>query len=133
MNKVKQIKTCIQIWDSRLQRYESAMRAKREAFEESEKDYQKAMDEVHELKIKGDEDILLINEEIKSQAFTIAQVNKLINKESEIRNNIRIKKMEAAEKEKKIDLSRKVFEESKIDVSNAVKKVEKYTILSETI
>lgn len=133
MDEITQIKNCMTIWDSRLRRFESTMRNKRKVFNDRELEYKESVSLAEEVEVLGKKQIEDINKSLTKNVSTMKDLMLTMNNEKKIIKNIEEKKDNIYNCQKSLKDAESEFSESKKDVSKALKKIEKYKLLRESL
>jgi len=133
MDEITQIKNCMTIWDSRLRRFESTMRNKRKVFKDKEIEYKESVTLAEEAELSGKRKIEDINKSMTENLSTMKDLMLTMNNEKKIIKDIEEKKDNIYDCQKSLNNAEDEFAESKKDVSKALKKIEKYKLLRESL
>lgn len=133
MDKKSQIKNCITIWNNRLRRLESTMRQKRDAMEERQKAYEQSINAAQEAEARIPEKLAALNKEMTQRARSIQDINKILEQERRVGDEVSQMKFQITKFKSSLDAAEIEFEESKAEVSMALRKLEKYELISTTL
>lgn len=133
MNQLSQIKSCIFVWNNRLKRFESEMRKKREQVESKQKAYENSISEAERSEQEGALELQKIAEEMNKGNYMMKELSLFLSQEKKVRQNIEEKKHDIKRHQYARDEAQQDYEQSKLEVSKALRKLEKYQLISATL
>ena len=133
MNQLKQIKSCISVWNNRLQRFEAEMGKKRQQMENKQDAYEQSIAMADAAEQEGRVELQILSEQIQERSFLMEELTKCFARENKIRQHIATKKQEIKQYKQAWDRAQLDYEASRQDVSKALRKLEKYQLISSTL
>lgn len=133
MNQLKQIKSCISVWNNRLQRFEVEMGKKRLQMESKQDAYEQSIAVADAAEQEGRVELQILSDRIQERSFLMEELTRCFAEENKIRQHIATNKQEIKQYKQAWDRAQQDYEASRQDVSKALRKLEKYQLISSTL
>lgn len=132
-NQLKQIGHCIRIWDNRLRRREAKLRKSKETVIMQQQKYDQSIKAANEAELYAQKKIKQLNNELTQQKFTANKLTVSLRKEQDILSVLENKKGDILLYKNALEEATDKFNEIRKEVSIALKKKEKYLLITSYI